>query len=215
MAKSFSSDTRNLLLACGAQIARRSGLRGLTVRGLCQEAGVNTGSFVYHFGSRDKFLAELIEGWYAPLFEQIQSQFAHAGTPVERLQRMVLQLANFASSRGSVISHLLMDGFSGEPVVVAFLRSLGMRHPQLLLRCIVEAQQAGEIAPGEPPHVMLFLLSSVGMPVIMQGLIWDKTVLPDLLQHTLSRFATEPEHIAERLEWALRGLRPVESKNES
>ena len=162
MDKPGTSDTRSLLLQYGAQIAMRSGLRGLTVRGLCQEAGVNPGSFVYHFGSRNEFLAELIELGYAPLFQQIQSEFAHAGRPVERLRRMLLQLAHFLAGRGGMVSRILMDGFSGEPVVVEFLRSLGMRHPQLLLRCIVEAQQAGEIAPGEPEHVMMFLMSASG-----------------------------------------------------
>ncbi|HEX8954760.1 MAG TPA: TetR/AcrR family transcriptional regulator, partial [Burkholderiaceae bacterium] len=192
MDKPGTSDTRGLLLQYGAQIAMRSGLRGLTVRGLCQEAGVNPGSFVYHFGSRNEFLAELIERGYAPLFQQIQSEFAHAGRPIERLRRMLLQLARFLAGRGGMASRILMDGFSGEPVVVEFLRSLGMRHPQLLLRCIVEAQQAGEIAPGEPEHVMMFLMSSVGLPVVLHGLIQDKTVLPDLIHDALSRFAADP-----------------------
>ncbi len=205
-------DTRAVLLEHGARIAMRSGLRALTVRGLCHEAGVNPGSFVYHFGSRDKFLGELIELGYAPLFEQIQSEFDHAGTPIARLRRMLLQLAHFLSSRGGLIAHFLVDGFAGEPVVVAFLRSLGMRHPQLLLRCIVQAQAAGEIAPGEPTHVLMFLMSSVGFPVVVQGLIWDKAVLPDLIQDALSRFAADPQYIEQRLEWALQGLRPMEPK---
>ena len=72
---SSTPDTRQRLLAQGLTLASKVGLRGLSVRGLCQAAGINTGSFVYHFGNRERFAAELIEHWYAPLLGQLQLEF--------------------------------------------------------------------------------------------------------------------------------------------
>ena len=54
--------TREHLLNTGAMIVGESGLRALTVRGLSLRAGTNTGSFVYHFGNREAFLTELLDG---------------------------------------------------------------------------------------------------------------------------------------------------------
>ena len=54
------TSTRARLIRSGTRLARQSGLRALTVRGVCDAAGANTGTFVYHFGTRDAFVAELI-----------------------------------------------------------------------------------------------------------------------------------------------------------
>src|SRR5882724_6500255 len=64
--------SRERLLKEGLVIARRSGLRAITVRGVAARARANLGSFVYHFGSREAFVAELLERWYAPLMAEMQ-----------------------------------------------------------------------------------------------------------------------------------------------
>lgn len=57
-------DSTRERLRSGLVLARRSALRLLTVRVLANRAGVNLGSFVYHFGSRDAFNGELTERRY-------------------------------------------------------------------------------------------------------------------------------------------------------
>jgi AcrR family transcriptional regulator len=208
MAGRPAPDTRALLLEHGRRLARRSGLRGLTVRGLCKAAGVNPGSFVYHFGTRDRYLAELIEQIYAPLFARIQADFAQVGSPLERLRAMLLDLLRFVADSGALLSQFVMDGFAGERAVVAFLRGLGMRHPQLLLRCIVEAQAAGQLQRVPPDHQLMFLMAATGMPAILQGMIAGRAVLPQLIRTAFARYAADPAAVAQRLDWALQGLRP-------
>ena len=63
--------TREQLLAAGREIVLKRGFQGLTVREIAAPAGANLGSFVYHFGTRDAFLRELIEDWYAPLLSRV------------------------------------------------------------------------------------------------------------------------------------------------
>lgn len=64
--RSSPPDSRQKLLTCGRQIIERNGVRGLTVRGVATRAKVNLGTFVYHFGTREAFVAEVLESWYAP-----------------------------------------------------------------------------------------------------------------------------------------------------
>ena len=211
MKRAEPSETRAQLLHHGRQLVRRGGLRGLTVRGVCGAAGVNPGSFVYHFGSRERFLVELLEQTYAPLFARIQADFVRQQAPIDRLRAMLIDLAQFVVETGPVLSQFVMDAFAGERAAAGFLRGLGVRHPQLLLRCVAEAQQAGELEQADPAHQLLFLMSSIGMPAIVRGMIRGRAVLPDLIQLAFARFASDPAAIEQRLEWALRGLRPKES----
>ena len=133
---------RERLLRVGARQARRAGLRLLTVRGVCQEAGVNLGSFVYHFGSRDAFVAELIEHWYAPLLERLTATVDEAQPPQRRLRALLLQLGDWASTNSRFITHVLIDAAAGEAAAQRFVRTLADRHPALILRVVVEAQRA-------------------------------------------------------------------------
>lgn len=198
--------TRSLLLQHGLQLMREHGLRQLTVRGLCQQAGVNTGSFVYHFGSRQQFAAELLEHWYGPLYQQLQAVQQQEGAALSRLSAMLLQLMDFLREQRGLISQLLLDAGSGEAAVLAFIRNLAPRHPQLLLQCLSEAQQAGQLGVAPPLHQLMFLMSALGFPVLLQQLGNGKAMLPDMLQQALASYALEPAHLQQRLNWALKGL---------
>jgi TetR/AcrR family transcriptional repressor of nem operon len=198
--------TRALLLQQGLQHLRQHGLRQLTVRGLCQQAGVNPGGFVYHFGNRQQFVSTLLELWYAPLYQQLQDSLQQQGEPLSRLSAMLLQLLAFAKAEGGVISQLLLDAGSGEVAAVEFIRNLAPRHPQLLLQCLSEAQQAGQLCQAPPLHQLMYLMSALGFPVLLQQLSSGKHILPALLEQGLASYALEPEHLQQRLHWALKGL---------
>ncbi|WP_287881991.1 TetR family transcriptional regulator [Aquitalea sp.] len=198
--------TRVLLLEHGLQHLRQHGLRQLTVRGICQQAEVNPGGFVYHFGNRQQFVSMLLELWYAPLYRQLQDSLQQQGEPLDRLSAMLLQLVAFAKAEGGVISQLLLDAGSGEVVAVEFIRNLAPRHPQLLLQCLSEAQQAGQLCQAPPLHQLMYLMSALGFPVLLQQLSSGKHILPTLLEQGLASYALEPEHLQQRLHWALKGL---------
>ncbi|OQS39616.1 hypothetical protein B0T40_02420 [Chromobacterium haemolyticum] len=202
--------TRQQLLDCGLIMAKEAGLRALTVRGLCQRAGVNPGSFVYHFGSRERYLSELLEHWYAPLFQQLQWQQQQQPSALPRLQAILRQLLDFITEHGGLIAHMLLDAAAGEAAAQAFLSTLAPRHPKLLLQSIVDAQQAGELERGDPLHQALFLMSALGLPALAQHIIAGKPLLPNLIQQAFNTYAIDPRHIEQRLQWALRGLRPLE-----
>jgi AcrR family transcriptional regulator len=213
-ARSSRSDTsaRERLLDAGLALARRSGLRALTVRGVATAAEANLGSFVHHFGSRDAFVAELIERWYAPLFARLELT-AHGGVTgrpraVERLRSVLLQLVRWLVDNRDFVAHLLLDAGAGEAAARRFLRTVDRRHPALLLELIAQAQAARQLRRGEPLHLLLFLMGTLAAPVLLLHLLSARGGAPPPLVQSLAAFATDGAHIEQRLDWALRGLQP-------
>jgi AcrR family transcriptional regulator len=202
--------TRERLLRSGLQLARRGGLRALTVRGVAARARVNLGSFVYHFGSRDAFVGELIERWYAPLLAQLEVAAHEAVAPRERLRRLVLRVADWVVTNREFLSQLVMDASAGERAAQRFLRSLGERHPVLVLQAIRDAQRARELRAEEPLHVLLFVVSALGVPVLLAQGLGRRGMLPPEFARALQSFALERAQIERRLDWVLRGLAPGE-----
>lgn len=200
--------SRDRLLKEGLAIARKSGLRAVTVRGVAARAKVNLGSFVYHFGSRDAFVAELLERWYAPLFSSMQLAVDADGPPLERLRAMLLQFVDWLRANHVFIAHVLMDAAAGEAAARRFVGTIEQRHPALLLQAIVAAQAAGQVRREHPLHVLLFLLSTLAMPLVLFHGVGVGKLFPKDLAHVLGPLTIEPAAIEARLGWALQGLKP-------
>jgi AcrR family transcriptional regulator len=201
-----STSTRERLLRTGLAQARRRGVRSITVRGVCQRAGANLGTFVYHFGSRDAFVAEVIERWYAPLLQSLAATADRDAVPLARLRTLVLQMADWAAANLRLITHVLIDAAGGEPAAMRFVRSLAGRHPALMLRVIVEAQAARALPPGEPINMLLFLMGAIALPMLLVERMTEARLAPAELSRALLRLAHEREFREQRLDWALAGL---------
>ncbi len=198
--------TRERLLESGTALARKAGLRALTVRGVCEAAGANPGTFVYHFGTREAFVAQLIERWYAPLMDGLTATVDRDDPPVARLRSLLEQLAAWAAANSAFITTLILDAAAGESAAQAFLRSLAGRHPPLILRVLREAQRAGALRRADPLHQMLFLMSSLALPILLADRVASSGLAPEPLSAALSRFARDRRSIDQRITWALAGL---------
>lgn len=201
-------DTRERLLRAGLVLAQKKGLRATTVRAVAAEAGANLGSFVYHFGSREAFLHELIERLYAPLFERLQLDAAGSASPMQRLRRVLLQLVGWLVEQRSFLAHLVLDAGAGEVAARSFLQSMDRRHPTIILALIAEAQQAGQLRRDDPLHQMMFLMTTLAAPVLLFQLVGQRGIAPAALAKTLARFTVEPALIETRLDWSLKALTP-------
>jgi TetR/AcrR family transcriptional repressor of nem operon len=204
---SAADDTRSRLLRAGLAIARRSGLRAVTVRGVTTRARANLGSFVHHFGTRDAFLAEMVEGWYAPLLARLQPTLDEHGPVLQRLRRFCLALLEFLTEHRVFVSHVLLDAAAGEKPAQRFVRALPARHPAMLLQLITPAQAGGEIDATESPlHVMLYMLSALALPVVALTAMGRTPLLPAAFGQALQQQAADPARVVRRLDWVLAGL---------
>lgn len=201
-------DTRERLLQAGLALARQRGLKALTVRAVAGSAGANLGSFVYHFGSRDAFVEALIERWYSPLVQGLQLQADAPGDALLHLRQALLHMVAWVIENRAFVAHLLVAAGAGEPAARRFLATLDRRHPALLLQLIVQSQRSGHLRSEPPLHVMLFLMSTLALPVLMLHLAGQQGFAPAELVAELARFTTDLGEVATRLDWALRGLAP-------
>ncbi len=201
--------TRDRLLRAGLALARKGGVRAITVRALAQRARANPGSFVYHFGTRDAFLAELLEQWYAPLMTELQLQAAQEeADPLQALRAMVLQMVHWAQANARFVAQLLVDAAAGEAAARRFFGGLESRHPALLLAAIVAAQKAGRVRAAAPLSILLFLMASVALPVLLFQGFDAARVLPAPFVENLRSVVLDLAQAEQRLDWALRGLAP-------
>lgn len=202
------ASTPERLLRAGLARARADGLRRLTVRAVAQDAGVNLGSFVYHFGSREAFVAQLIEHWYAPLLTRAQHMLARTDPTWAGIQAMMLDFADALLTERQFFGHLVADAAAGEQAARSFLRACGDRHPALILQGIRQAQAAGQLRQADPRHILLMLVAAIGLPVLLFESLSGREILPLTLVDAFEAFALERHHIEERLGWVLQGLRP-------
>lgn len=203
---SISQTTRQLLLDTGLALAMEQGLSKLTVRGVTRRCGVNNGSFVYHFGTRDAFVREIMESWYAPVLQSVQREQVRNVEPLERIRAMLMQSVHFMRANIRFVELLVTDALEGEPACREFIASLKLRHPQLLRDAILDAQEKKLLRLAPPDNVLLYLYCAVGMPLILAGLSGD--VVSGIFSFQAPNLAFELESAEQRLDWALRGLEP-------
>ena len=203
-----SGPTRERLLRAGLAIARRAGLRAVTVRGVAARADANLGSFVHHFGTRDAFIAELLERWYAPLMGRLDDAAQVEDSPLMQLRTLVLQVVRWAVANAGFIAHLLQDAAQGETAAGRFLKAMPARHPARVLAAIQKAQAAGELRREDPAHVLLFIFSALALPVLLFSGLDLRRLLPRDFSERITPFAVNPDEIERRLDWVLRGLAP-------
>lgn len=202
------TDARERLLRAGQALARQKGIKALTVRAVAAKAEANLGSFVYHFGTRDHFVDELIERWYAPMFDRLQLVAGHDADALQALRHVMQQLVAWIVDNRAFLARLVLDAGAGEAGAQRFLRTLDTRHPALLLQLIVRAQQAGQLRGGDPLHQMLFLMSTMALPVLALHLAGQRGAAAPAIVKALAAFTTDPAQADQRLDWALRGLAP-------
>src|ERR1700738_2648560 len=71
--KEAMAKTREALIDAGLRLAERTGLAGLSVNLIVQEAGVAKGTFFHHFGDRASYLLALHREFHERLATQMQA----------------------------------------------------------------------------------------------------------------------------------------------
>lgn len=200
--------TRHLLMQAGRQLLEERGMGELTVRAVANAAGANLGSFVYHFGTRDTFIEQLLEHWYAPLMSRLLRVAGGDASPLERLRHAVLQLVDFSIEHEVFAGRIFTAALGGDRHARRFLGSMADRHPRLLIQLIVDAQQRGDLIDEDPIQVACFLFSSIALPRLLAAGWQGPPLFNKTFSTALGRVARDRDRIEQRLDWALQGLSP-------
>jgi AcrR family transcriptional regulator len=197
------------LLASGRTLYAQYGSERLTVRMLAEHAGVNASMFHYHFQTKDAFLRQLLGDLYEEMFGQLSGLVGQQGAPLLRLRGALFFLACFVRDHRQMLVRVLADAMAGQAVAAQFLRANAPRHLKLLLELMEEAQGAGVLAPTPAFQRFIFLMGAVAMPVLVAPGMQALGVAPRVLGPALQSQVMSDEAIAQRVDLALKALKPV------
>jgi AcrR family transcriptional regulator len=203
--------SRNLdraLLAAGRALYPATGCAGLTIRQVCDAAGVNTGMFNYHFGTREKFLRAVMQQAYEELFSSFSLVTARPPAPVpEALLRAALRvLGRFVRDNRPFIARLLSDALAGEAVAREFARDNLPRHATVIAGLVAEGQARGTMRPLAPAQAIGTIAGALAMPILAAGAIAESGQLPKPAARALAESVLSDAAIDERIDLILLAL---------
>lgn len=163
-------DTRNRLIEATRRCIAAKGLASTTSRHIAAEGGVNLAAITYHFGSKERLVAEaLLEAlrtWLTPTLEVLHG----GGDPsVRTLAAIQTLMVTFDEHRDEAPAYLqaLAEAPRMEPLrdgVIQLWTELG----QLLAAHMVEMQQRDELAAWVDPDAMSSVLIAVANGLVLQ-----------------------------------------------
>ena len=170
------NETATALKEAALVCLARSGLAGTTSREITREAGANLAAITYHFGSKDRLVAEaLLDGfraWLAPTVAVLTGEGDPATRTIAAIQAL---LTTFEDHRDAAPAYLqaLAQAPLADPLregIVALWAELR----GFLAADIRAIQEAGELGAWVDPDLMAAVLVAVA-----NGLVVQVTVEPD------------------------------------
>lgn len=204
------SETRGKLLAVGMDHFLRDGSKALSVRRVAADAGVNLGSFVYHFGTKEAFIRELIVSRYEELLQLFNSGLPKAGpepAPIVRLRSHLEQMGAVAERHGDLVFRLMTEIVHGEKAIFQILFKSPPLHVPLIRATIEECQKNGNIRNDlSDIQVFMTLVFAIGLPELL--LRQAESRLKVAVASKLIRGVLTDRFRSARIDIALKGLAP-------
>jgi TetR/AcrR family transcriptional repressor of nem operon len=157
---------REDILNAGLKVVFLSGYQGASVRDICAAAGAPLGSFTNHFRSKEAFVQEVLDRYFANTKTLVSEALNDVSlTPRQRLKRYLdiisrrLEGANW--NVGCLIGDLSLEASLKSKPLRERLEAIFHEWRAPFAQCIAEAQGAGEIdSKFEPIDLAEFLLAS-------------------------------------------------------
>lgn len=199
-----------LLLDAGLALLPETGCAGLSVRRLTQHAGVNLGMFHYHFKTKENFIKAVLQRTYEEMFSVLTLRVNPTHAPMQNLRDALAVLGSFGLKNRRLLVRILGDAMGGEPLSAEFLKANLPRHIEVVASLIQEAQREGTLAPAPVPQVIAFMAGAVVAPILVGTALQQNPGSEGPAALVLSEQA-----LAQRIEFALRGLASNKSKEAS
>ncbi len=150
---------RDRLLQAGVSVFSRSGFHGSSVQDITEAAGVPKGSFYNHFDSKETLGAAVVEYFWddrvTPALAMLDQEDSE---PLARLRRYfeqaVVEIAAREYTCGCFVGNMTAELSDHSPVISGRLSMIYGEWTQRVARCLVQAQQAGQLRPEADPAVL-------------------------------------------------------------
>jgi len=201
-----SRNIDQLLINAALELLPATGTRALSIRQVCEHAGVNLGMFHYHFKARDVFLRGVLQQVYDGMFATLQLEVNRRAAPVDSLRAAMMTLACFARNHRRLLVRLIGDALAGEAVAIEFLQNNLPRHFGLVVKLITAAQRAGALRRMPAMQAMAFLFGGTGAPILLGTAVSASGMLPAAVGDQFETAILTDAAIALRIDMALTGL---------
>ncbi len=187
-------ERKRQILHAAASVFARKGLSDATIADIAAQAGVSHGLLYRHFAGKEDVFAAIIEQALADSMQLAQAAQAQPGTPWERICWITAQILpgeslGRRSDYFSVVLYALTNENVSGPVHAQAIKQ-GEIIYKVVRQFIVEGQEAGQVASGNPDHLTRLYLSCI------QGLVVSST------------FSRQPELDLPSIDLVLRVLHP-------
>lgn len=162
--KASAARTRQVLIDTGLRVAERTGLSGLSVNLLVEEAGVSKGSFFHHFGDRTGYLLALHHGFHETLLAEILDAIDGLQPGHERLLAGASTYLD-ACLRDRGVRALLLEA-RAEPLIVDAVRARNAANAKL---CRADFQKLGWAHPLDSARLWVGLVAEAALIELEAG----------------------------------------------
>lgn len=167
---------RTTLLEAAAASIERDGVEALSLRQLARDAGVSHAAPSRHFRDKQALLDALAEDGFIRMAAALDSAIAPQATSSAEVRARFDALARgyvtFALAQPTLVG--LMFGLKHAPDARAELIEAGHASMAVALRVVVDAQDKGVIAGGDPQHIALVAFSTFhGIATLASGGLLD------------------------------------------
>jgi AcrR family transcriptional regulator len=182
-----SEPARRLLAAAEELFGERS-YRKTTVAGICARAGIATGSFYAHYGSKHEIFAAVVRGINADLRTAMKKALDINDTTQRSRERECFRVYFEILSRRPWIDRIVRES---EFVAPGLFREYYEHLARGYARGVRAAQQAGEVDSRYDPEVVAYAYTGIGNFVGMRWADWTAggKVPPDILDDVLELLA--------------------------
>lgn len=194
-----------LLLQAGRELFPRFGAAGLSVRRLAARAGVNPGMFHYHFGTKDAFVARLLQETYDSMFANLELAAASGSVP-SALHAALCVLGRFARDHAQLLRRLFIDALAGDAQATAFLRANVPRHLGVLVALVRSGQREGSVRRMPPVQAVALVAGGVAAPVLIASALAEAGLAERATARAFSAAIATDRAIAARARCALAGI---------
>lgn len=166
------------LLKAGIEEIKSSGVRGMSVRGVCARADVSIRMLNYYFGTKTNFVRLVLTYTYEQFLNAVQASLLEGGSPLDKISRVIRVSAAHAVQNQEMAQRLWMDANAGEPLVLEMMNKNSHEHTKLLLALFREAQEQGMLRKDIPAMQMFMAI----LPGVFLPCVWGDNLHPHLRQ---------------------------------
>jgi len=204
-----AQSTEDRIFEAAVRVFARKGRDGARMQEIADEAAINKAMLHYYFRSKDRLYAQV----FHYVFHRFDRAFFHAAelageeSFAAALTTFVDRYIDFVGHNTDILRLMINEFLSGGEVVKGeiqkLLASQGELPPQRFARLILRAIERGEIAPVEPRHLLVTVVSGCLFPLLALPMV--SALIPEAASD-YERFLVDRRQ--NLLQVLLRGLEP-------